>query len=247
VRFISNTIEATSESTPLTVTHVKSQLLCAESLLKDDPIHGQSALAAAAQLALASQAKANPPCPLCTNCRKGPHKAEDCQGKGGGKFGIPFDNQPKATMPTVAYERQHTHSTSMHAFLTSNVKVNANLATHKALDNILIDSGCSCHISPQHDWFETSTFCQLDKPISIDLGDASSIMATGIGTIHLKLDINGNTSYGYIANVLYAERMATTLLSVSDLTKHNHTLTFDNDNCIIKSKTTSALVGIASR
>jgi hypothetical protein len=71
-------------------------------------------------------------------------------------------------------------------------------------------------------------------------------MATGIGMIHLKLDINGNTSYGYIANVLYAEWMATTLLSVSDLTKRNHTLTFDNDNCIIKSKTTGALVGIAS-
>jgi hypothetical protein len=46
-RFILSTVEATSESIPLTVTHVKSQLLHAESLLKDDPIHGQSALTAA--------------------------------------------------------------------------------------------------------------------------------------------------------------------------------------------------------
>ena len=51
----------------------------------------------------------------------------------------------------------------------------------------------------------------------------------------------------YIANVLYAEHMATTLLSVSDLTKCNHTLLFDNDDCNIRSKTTGALVGIASQ
>jgi hypothetical protein len=41
-RFISNTIEATSDTVPLTVTHVESCLLHAESLLQDDPIHGQS-------------------------------------------------------------------------------------------------------------------------------------------------------------------------------------------------------------
>lgn len=246
-RFISNTVEATSDTVPLTVAHVESRLLRAESLSQDDPIHGQSALAVAARQASASQTKAKPPRPLCTNCRKGPHKAEDCRGEGGGKFGVPFDNQLKAATPTVAYARPHIYSGSPHAFLASKFNVNANLATRKALDDILIDSGCSCHISPRRDWFEKSTFRQLDNPVSIDLGDASSILATGIGTIHLKLDINGNTTYGYIANVLYAERMATTLLSVADLTKRNHTLTFDGNHCNIKSKTTGALVGIASR
>jgi gag-polypeptide of LTR copia-type len=48
-RLISNTIEATSDTIPLTVTHIKSQLLHAESLMKEDPAHGQSALAVAAR------------------------------------------------------------------------------------------------------------------------------------------------------------------------------------------------------
>jgi hypothetical protein len=59
-RFISNTIEATSDTVPLTVTHVESCLLHAESLLQDDPIHGQSALTIAARQALATQAKTKP-------------------------------------------------------------------------------------------------------------------------------------------------------------------------------------------
>jgi hypothetical protein len=47
-QFISNTVEATSDTVPLTVAHVKSHLLCTELLLQDDPIHGQSTLTMAA-------------------------------------------------------------------------------------------------------------------------------------------------------------------------------------------------------
>ena len=68
VRFILNTVEATSDTVPLTVAHVESRLLRAESLSQDDPIHGQSAFAVAARQAQASQAKTKAACPLCTNC-----------------------------------------------------------------------------------------------------------------------------------------------------------------------------------
>ena len=119
MRFISNTVKATSDTVPLTFMDVESCLLHAESLSQDDPIHGQSALTVAARQASTSQTKAKPLRLLCTNCKKGPRKAEDCWGEGGGKFGIPFDNQLKAMTPTIAYVRPHIYSESPHAHLSS--------------------------------------------------------------------------------------------------------------------------------
>ena len=89
----------------------------------------------------------------------------------------------------------------------------------------LIDSGASDYIACDLRYF--IDWKHLQTPVPITLGNQSSIKATCIGTIVLKV-----TSYTLrIENVLYAPAIGCNLLSVGKLTSGPCKMTFQGGIC----------------
>ena len=68
---------------------------------------------------------------------------------------------------------------------------------------ILIDSGDSNHMMDERDTFSS---LETEKSIPIHMGDESTIISKGQGTIYLE--------HGYFFNVLYIPSLASNLLGV---------------------------------
>ncbi|KAG2122171.1 hypothetical protein BD769DRAFT_1317657, partial [Suillus cothurnatus] len=49
--------------------------------------------------------------------------------------------------------------------------------------DMLIESGCSHHMTPYRPWFVESTYQKLHKPVLIHLGDDSTIKEVGVGSM----------------------------------------------------------------
>ena len=133
---------------------------------------------------------------------------------------------------------QYHDDGSIHIFLAHDV----NFMSHSPIsaflaktskDESFIDSGCSRHLSPRREWFRNDNFKRLEKPISIHLGDASVITAEGIGTLQYLMDTPHAVIPGVVPDALYVPALATTLLSVSHFTNHNHDVLFKGDNCYV--------------
>lgn len=105
--------------------------------------------------------------------------------------------------------------------------------TTRQSKDILINSGCSRHMTPHRLWFVESTFQKLRRPIAIHLGDDSKINATGLGSIKCVQHLNGERHHLIINNVLYAPDLAVTLLSVRRLARRN-CITFNGPLCQIR-------------
>ena len=134
------------------------------------------------------------------------------------------------------------------AFVTKSLMKRVQLYTLAASNNvskrsedILIDSGCSRHMTPHRSWFINSTYRKLRRPIPIHLGDDSTIKAVGVGSIERVQTLRGERQHLVINDVLYAPDLAVTLLSVRHLARR-HCIVFDGPNCQIHDRKTSTVV-----
>src|SRR5258708_328227 len=101
----------------------------------------------------------------CQNCHKGFHATENCRAPRGAKEGIPYpDQEKKQGTATVAI----TWEKPLHLFLAYatridnlNMDLNTLLTSYSTLDHLVLDSGCSIHMSPCEDWFIPGTFKKL--------------------------------------------------------------------------------------
>ena len=115
--------------------------------------------------------------------------------------------------------------------------------TNPTRDDILLDSGCTCHMSPQRDWFEAQSFIQLTNPVEVHLGDDRVIHATGKGTLEFSLEVNGKTITGRFPNTLYVPKLATTLISAYHIIRNENTIELDITGCRIISKPLQRVIG----
>ena len=76
-------------------------------------------------------------------------------------------------------------SGEIHLFIASDVIA---FLSHESSHDTFIDSGCSRHLSPRHEYFIDDSFTILKKPINVHLGDASTIQATRKGSLHYLMD-----------------------------------------------------------
>ena len=67
-------------------------------------------------------------------------------------------------------------------------------------NTLIIDSGASSHIVPHCSWFRT--YRPLQSPCPVTLGDNSTTMAIGIGTVPLISKASGTTYEIILSNVL---------------------------------------------
>jgi len=81
----------------------------------------------------------------------------------------------------------------------------------------IIDSGASRTMSCHREWF--FHFTPLATPIPVVLGDDSSIVASGVGRIHVEMRANGSMHRSVLQDVLYVPGLQGNLLSVAQLAR----------------------------
>jgi len=83
----------------------------------------------------------------------------------------------------------------------------------------------SCH----HNWFFHYT--PLSSLIPVVLGDDSSIIASGVGHIHVKMCANGTKHHSVLQDVLYVPGLQSNLLSVAQLVCYGAKVHFADRHC----------------
>ena len=98
----------------------------------------------------------------------------------------------------------------------------------------IIDSGASSHMT----WDKScmSKYIELRKPEKITLGDDFIVQAVGIGTVQLKVCVNGESKEAVLKNVLYVPALGANLFSVRVLTQKDCNVNFSGNFCEIVNK-----------
>lgn len=94
-----------------------------------------------------------------------------------------------------------------------------------------IDSGASCHLTSKQDWLMITTKQHNVKEIVI--ADKSRVPVNGCGDVQITTVV-GDTEYQIpVTEVLYVPKLATNLLSVSQLMAKGNIVTFKDSHCYI--------------
>ena len=179
-------LQDTSDNRKLSTTDVITYLLQEYSHLTGSE-STDSALAAHAGKSSKLANKSNKYCTY-KPCHKKGHLEADCrmkkcdqnkQDKGSSK-----EKKGKKTVANIAEDVVTTESASLASIFQSSLNDNIHvfiatdviaLLSYESNYDTFIDSGCSCHLSPHHEYFLDKTFTTLKKPIQVHLGDASTI------------------------------------------------------------------------
>jgi transposase InsO family protein len=84
-------------------------------------------------------------------------------------------------------------------------------------------------MSCNREWFHN--FSPLVSPIHVILGDNSSILATGVGRIPVRMRAGGSWSNAVLQDVLFVPELHGNLLSVAHLTQRGADLRFTDGGC----------------
>ena len=95
----------------------------------------------------------------------------------------------------------------------------------------IIDSGASRNMCAHRDWFHQ--YSSLSSPIDIILGDDSSIQATGVGRISVRMSANSVSSPAILQDVLHVPELHGNLLSVSQFACRGSEIRFVSKGCSI--------------
>jgi len=95
----------------------------------------------------------------------------------------------------------------------------------------VIDSGATAHMSNNKKLF--TNLEKLDNPIDVKVGDGFELQAVGLGTVSIYVNVNGNSKKCTLSRVYYVPNLSYNLLSVSEITKKNKKVTFNDRGCEI--------------
>jgi hypothetical protein len=210
-----------SGSSVLTLDFVKTRLLHEEQKRQETETHEASAMAL----------KANSSATTATGI-----KCYRCGGMGHIKAVCP---SPKPRMPPHAnLSHRRPRAIAAPATITQAMEPPQNASEPVALmsgamakDSIFVDSGAEPSMSPNKHWFE---YYVSISPLKVRIGDDSELEAVGRGTIRIDASVNGNSVVCQIKDVLHVPRLATTLLSVSEMTRKGLVVAFDQHGCTIR-------------
>lgn len=104
-------------------------------------------------------------------------------------------------------------------------------STRNNQDDWVLDSGCTSHMSHHHEHFKNM------KTVSRKLNFASENHSTEIlGEGRITFSDQQQRRRIHLENVLYVPSLSTNLLSVSKMTSHGATVSFDNDHALVRNK-----------
>lgn len=107
--------------------------------------------------------------------------------------------------------------------------LNATTRQSTSRHEFLLDSGASCHMSPNQEWLRNVHPIQTRE---IRLGDNSIVTAEAAGTLILKvLHCDESTTTLFVNNVLYIPQLTLGLLSCSRMAEKGVDCVFDKYGC----------------
>ena len=163
----------------------------------------------------------------CTYCGKVNHVASQCLAK--------KRAQHKGRKPMRTNGQPQANVGSAQLFVTSTTTPGNSSIWY-------LDSGATQHMTSST--ASISTF-KWTKPVKVYLGDNRFVISEGSGTIALKMLLPENADIpAILTDVLYVPQLMKNLFSVSRATSQGCSVTFNNDQCIIKNAT-NLTVGIA--
>ena len=116
-------------------------------------------------------------------------------------------------MKVATIAEQPAKSESLHLFVTNALTQQLSL-----LIKWIINSGASSPMSLQHNWFHM--YQDITPLKKVWLGDECYILATGIGQLHLEMNLSGGKKWlTIIQTMYYVPNLSGNLISISYLTK----------------------------
>lgn len=94
----------------------------------------------------------------------------------------------------------------------------------------MANSGASCHMTGNRDWFKELRKCENPK---IKIANNAKLSVEGKGDIDLKIHVNGSADQLKVKDTLYIPELSANLLSVSKITSKGYTVTFTKEKCVI--------------
>jgi len=257
-------LQATSESKKLSTTNVTTRLMQEYSRLTGSK-STDSALAACAGKSSKQTSKSGKWCTY-KPCHKKGHTEDECRMKkrDQGKQDSGNSREKKKerrAIANIAEDETVSESASLAAIFKSSLpsdeegKVHLFIASdviafisRESSHDTFIDSGCSRHLSPHREYFIDETFTTLKKPINIHLGDASTIQATGKGSLSYLMDTPKGIVPAVITNALYVPELAASLLSVARFTDEDkHSVIFKDAGCTVIYKSSGRCIATARK
>lgn len=185
--------------------------------------------------------------PVCRNCKREGHTHSTCWGNGGGLEGL-VPRRPKKNHNIISTNNDSTtvDSTLLCSFGTTK----ADNIFDPVRNRIIIDSGCTNHVTWRKDLFVTYTALKPGEK-RIALVDGRLLDVDGVGTIALPLRIgNGNPdSPGTMVefkDVIHFKSASTTILSLSQLSEGDIRVKFiEGMGFFLRSRSTNVVVGKA--
>jgi len=95
----------------------------------------------------------------------------------------------------------------------------------------IINSGASCNMCTHRDWFHH--YSLLINPMDVVLSNNSTIQATGVGRISVRMHAKGKSSPVVLQDILHVPELYGNLLSVSHFAKHGSEMWFVGEGCSI--------------
>jgi Pol polyprotein/LTR polyprotein gag-polypeptide-like protein len=243
------TILSTSSPADLSPVYILSQVTLDEQhCIWESGIGATAFFAKAAQRAKGKDKKSEEKSKKhCTHCKIQGHNVSECcklkrecEAKGGTPGTTPKHAPSSTTSAKVATTDSEMSDSSVHLFSTHVSETQPSEESIHAFQALpalnlqhkwIMDSGASHTMSSNHHWFHI--FTHLSTPITIFLGDNSTIHATGIGHIHVHMQANQEWHHAILQDVLFVPDLHGNLLSVTHVTRCGANIQFVGQACHI--------------
>jgi hypothetical protein len=164
----------------------------------------------------------------CYNCGKKGHIRRFCRAKGGGRYRRQGERGELANTTTASDKNHALTTTSVDEAALARIS-----ATPSELQEEVIDTGATCHMSPYRDSFNNFVSLLQQRILTADRR-ASSLSATGRGDLRIKVP-NGNFETTLtLKNVLYCPNMLFTLISIGCIDNAGYAAKFYDRYCSIR-------------
>ncbi len=161
----------------------------------------------------------------CYKCKKFGHFARDCSNK--------KPSQSQGGKRDSAQAAKTCHSDSEDSFLVHDFLL---CATNVSRDVIVVDSGCTRHMTSCREAFRPD-FKLFATPSKVKIADGDTVLeALGSGSLGVDMSVGGVTKSVVLRDCLYVPKLQYTLWSVPQTAKKGHIVQFDSEGVTVCNK-----------
>ena len=217
------------EEDDLRLDYVKSRVIQEEQRIENRI--GQTHAKSEASALLTNQRPSRRERPKCNFCGKLGHIESKCWKKY--PHLNPHNKNPTPKNNPAAFVAEED-DTQVVCLLANHFKYSTDTSTFDKSKNWFIDSGCSNHMT--HDKSLFSSYTEISKPSSVELGNGNKTPIHGTGTVQVRIQVNETSKLCILTDAHYVPKLGYNLVSVPTLDKEAYQLRSQTRSVISTSK-----------